>query len=334
MTKIYWQGNEVEAYKISSTNNFEVSAGAGGAINDAAFARAGMKAGRGGVGDLYSRPDFPAQAEIWHRFNHMTNISVGMVVWAAYTAAGVKVAQIYAVDANNWQYQAKVGGGLADVGAPFSSVPSQGQAKTRFDIHHNGIAGGKIEVYYGTPAAQTKVVDATGDYSAAGGIVRIYHGTNSVGGGYDTMVAHEIVQSTSTLSSTSEIKPPTSNGTDVDGTGTWADVDEMVFSDADLITLPAIGNHQSFKSAARTQSQVVVSGVTLSCRAWYEAGGPTSIKPYLTIGGVRYYGPAIALDVIPLGYQYTFDGNPATGVAFTAAEANAATLEWGWEAAA
>jgi hypothetical protein len=334
MTKIYWQGNEVDAYKINSTQNVEVSAGAGGAINDAAYARCGMKAGRNGVGELYSRPDWVAQNEIWHRFNHMTNISVGMVIWAAFTAAGVKVAQIYAVDANHFQYQAKVGGALADVGDPFSSVPSQAQLKTRFDIHHNGIAGGKVEVYYGAPGAQTKVLDATGDYSAAGAIVRVYHGANSVGGGYDTLVAHEIVQSTSTLSSTSEIKPPTSNGTDVDGTGTYADVDEQVYSDADQITLLAVGNHQSFKSAARTQTQDVVSGVTLSCRAWYEAGGPTSIKPYLTIGGVRRYGPAIALDVIALAYQYTFDVNPATGVAFTPAEANAATLEWGWEAAA
>jgi hypothetical protein len=46
----------------------------------------------------------------------------------------------------------------------------------------------------------------------------------------------------------------------------------------------------------------------------------------------RYYGTTFALDVIPLAYQYTWQLNPATGVAFTAAEANAATLEWGWEA--
>jgi hypothetical protein len=329
MTKVYWQGHEADAYLLGTTANTENIDS-----RDATYERAGMASGRSGDGSLYSRPDWPAQNEIWHRFRHTApgGYNVGMVFWAAIKADGTTIAQIVVSDATHAKYQAMIGGVLTDVGAPFVLLLAGSTA--RFDVHHKGTAGGKIEVYYGAPNAQTKVVDATADYSGAGSIVRIFHGQSLAGGGYLNSVAFEMVQDTSTLSSTSEIKPPTSNGADVDGTGTWADVDEQTTSDADLITLNAVGQRQSFKAAARTQTQAVVTGITVSCRAWYEAGGPTGIKPYLTIAGVRYYGAVFALDLVPLAYQYTFDVNPATLVAFTTAEANAATLEWGWEAVA
>jgi hypothetical protein len=168
----------------------------------------------------------------------------------------------------------------------------------------------------------------------AANITRIFH--SSIAGGFDdTATAHSIVQTTPTLASTSEIKPPTSNGGDLDGAGTYAAVDEATpYSDADMVTFSAAGQHQSFKAAARAHTQATVSGVTASCRAWYEAGGPTQLKPYLKIAGVRYYGTTFALDLVANAYQYTWQTNPATGVAFTPTEASDANLEWGWEAVA
>jgi hypothetical protein len=325
-TNVLWQGHEVDAYRISNTSNVENH----GAI-DAAYERAGMRVGRWGAGDLYSRPDWPATSEIWHHFNHVSGAyNAGLVFWAACQADGTKVAQIVAVNTTTAKYQRLAGGVMVDVGAPFAIQDPN--TVVRFDVHHKGTVDGKIEVWYGTVGAQNKVVDAAGDFSGAAAIVRIYHGTNNVGGGYDTSVAHEIVQTTSTLSSTSEIKPPTSQGADADGTGSYLDVDEEVFSDVDIITLSASGHRQSFKSPARLHTQSVVTGVTISCRAWFEAGGPSQIKPYLTIGGVRYYGPAFDLDLVAGAYQYTWAANPATAAAFTPAEASDANLEWGWEA--
>lgn len=325
---VLWQGHEAEAYALAAASNVEI-AGA----NEAGYERIGMRAGNGGSGNLYSRPDWPAQDEIWHRFRGQDHHSPNEVVWAAVNAAGVKVAQIIATAFSGpLQYQALIGGVMTNVGATWPVVADG--AVSRFDVHHKAANAGKVEVYYGSPGAQAKVLDAAGDYSGAGAIVRIYHGTNSTGGGFNTLVAHEVVQTTPTLATTSEIKPPTAQGTDADGTGDYTAIDEQSYSDADFITLGAVGQRQSFTSAARALTQNTVSGITLSCRAWYEAGGPTSIKPYLKIAGVRYYGTTFALDLIALGYQYTFTVNPATGVAFTAAEANDAALEYGWEAVA
>lgn len=325
---VLWVGHEAECYTIETGANTEIVD-----ASEAGYERTGFRIGRGG-GQSHSRPDFAAQNEIWHRFRNKDNFSPGEVIWAIEKADGTKVARITATGFSGpLQYQVSSDGvAFTNVGATFAGAGDG--AVGRFDVHHRGTVDGHVEVYYGVPGGQVKVVDVTGDYSASSAIVRIYHGANTVGGGFDTDVAGEVVQTTPTLSTTSEVKPPTAQGADVDGTGTFADVDEISYSDVDFIVLPAIGNHQSFTSAARTLTQVVVSGVTLSCRAWYEAGGPTSIKPYLTIAGVRHYGPAFALDLVALGYQYTFLTNPATGVAFTTAEANAAGLEWGWEAAA
>jgi hypothetical protein len=327
---VLWVGHEAECYTIETANNIE-NAGA----YEAGYERTGFRVGRGG-GQSRSRPDFPAQNEIWHRFRHVTNISVNQIFWGAEKADGTMVARIIAnVDNTHWQFQISADGvAWTDVGGQISAAPSVNSVCSRFDVHLKAAVAGQIEVYYGAPGGQLKVLDVAGDFSAAAGVVRIYHGGNTVGGGYDTDVGHAVVQTTPTLATTSEVKPPTSDGADVDGTGTYADVDETPYSDADLLQLPAVGNRHSFKSAARALTQNVVSGITVSCRAWYEAGGPTSIKAYLTIGGVRYYSPAIQLSLIAEGYQYTFLTNPATGLAFTTAEANDATLEYGFEATA
>lgn len=321
---VLWVGHEAECYTIESGANQE-----NGGASEAGFERTGFRIGRNG-GQSSTRPDFPAQNEIWHRFRHSDRTVAGQILWAAVNGAGTKVAQLTAVTVSTAQFS--VNG--VNVGPVLDTSPGVNGAVTRYDIHLLAQAAGKVEIYYGTPGGQVKILDAAGDYSAAAGIVRCYHQANTTGGGYDTDVGHAVIQTTPTLSTTSEVHPPTSQGADADGSGDYTAIDELTYSDADLVTLPAIGNHQSYKSPARTLTQTVVSGVTVSWRAWYEAGGPASVKPYLTIAGVRYYGPAFALDLVALGYQYTWQTNPATGVAFTPAEANDATLEWGLEAAA
>lgn len=327
MTQVLWVGHEAECYRLGASANTEFTN-----VADSGYERAGMKVATQapGSGNLTSTPDWSATDEIWHRFNFLTNavMLTGAVLWAAKNASGQIVAQIVSTDTVTAKYQVWDGAAFIDIGAPFS-VPTN--TKQRYDVHHKGGASGQVEVWAGAPGSQSKVVDATGNYASAVAIVRIFHDRSTGTGVTGNFVAHEIVQTTSTLSSTSEVKPPTSNGSDTDGVGTYTNIDEQTFSDVDVITFSSAGQHQSFKCAARTLTQDIVTGVTVSWRAWYETGGPTSIKPYLTIGGTRYYGPVFAMGLTAQGYQYTWDINPATGVAFTPTEANAAALEWGLE---
>jgi hypothetical protein len=329
---VLWVGHEVASYLISSANNVEFTGGV--RVDDTTYERTPMRISVSGVGDLTSTPDWTAVNEIWQRFNHSSGAATaGKILWAARNASGVNMAQIIITGTGTTaDFQVWNGSTYTTVGTITLLTVS---TKYRWDIHFKGGSSGQVEVYYGSPGSQTLVVNTTGSYTSAINIVRIYFGPISTASlaANNPVVAHSIVQTTSTLSSTSEVKPPTSNGSDVDGTGTWADVDETVFSDVDVITLASTGQHQSFKAAARTLTQAVVTGVTASCRAWFETGGPSQLKPYLTIGGTRFYGTTFTLSLTAQAYQYTWLTNPSTGVAFTTAEANAAALEWGWEAA-
>jgi hypothetical protein len=328
---VLWIGNEADCYLLSGGNAIEES----GAQDTGGYARTGMRVSRTDASNLTSTPDWGAVDEIWHKFNYVNagGVTAGFPIWAAKNAAGQIVAQILSVSAGSSQFQIWSGSAFVNVGA---AITNGSTALWRYDVHFKGGAAGYVEIWAGPAGAQTKILDTSGAPAAWGSavaIVRVYHEGTRTGGGFNTNVGSEIVQTTSTLSTRNETKQPTSNGTDVGGTGTWADVDESnPFNDSDVVTLSASGQHQSFKAAARTLTQAVVSAVTASCRAWYEVGGPTQIKPYLTISGTRYYGTTFALGLTPQGYQYSWTINPATSAAFTQAEANAATLEWGWEA--
>lgn len=137
----------------------------------------------------------------------------------------------------------------------------------------------------------------------------------------------------SMIASVVETEAPTANGTDnSDGTGSYTDIDETITSDADRITLTAAGQKRSFTSPARTSTLAEVLGVTVSARMNRGSTGPQNMKFYLLIGGTRYYSSTIALGLGYAAYQYAWPLNPATGLVWTAADANSATLEWGIEA--
>ena len=268
---VLWVGHEAECYVLGNSHSIENNA-----VADAGYERTGMEVGEsGGGGDLYSTPDWTPVDEFWQRWNDREeNCSVGMTLWAALNVSGTQLARITTVTTTTGQFQVWDGSSWVNVGAAFTLVTGFG-TKARWDLHIKGGNPGQVELYYGTPGSQVKVVDTTGDYSAVVNMVRIYHGATAAGPGTNhSYVAHEIVQTTSTLSSTSEVHPPTGDGTDTDGgVGGWANVDETPYNDADYIVLAASGKKQSFTTVARSLTQAVVTGVTASCRAWYEAGG-------------------------------------------------------------
>lgn len=137
------------------------------------------------------------------------------------------------------------------------------------------------------------------------------------------------------IGSVVETEAPTANGTDnSDGTGSYTDIDETITNDADRMTLTAAGQKRSFTSPARTSTLAEVLGVSVAARMSRGTSGPQNMKFYLLIGGTRYYSPTIALGLGYAAYQYTWAVDPSTGVQWTAADANAATLEWGIEAVA
>ena len=132
-----------------------------------------------------------------------------------------------------------------------------------------------------------------------------------------------------------ETEPPTADGTDTAGTGTYADVDEVPFNDADVLVLANDGDNHSFTSAARTGGLAVVLGVSVGARMRCEVTGPQNARFYLKLDGVRYYSDTFALTTTHAAYQYTWDTDPRTSFEpWSLTDAQGAGLEWGIEAVA
>jgi hypothetical protein len=330
-TQVLWQGHEVDSFIIGNSQNSENTF-----AREAAYARTGMVVGTTtNGGSLTTSPDWVARDEIWYRFNYGVFGSAAYQstrdLWSLKNAAGTVIAKLSTISTTQIQFFVWNGNVFVAVGDPITL--STVAFPHRWDIHFKGGADGVAQVWYGSIGSQTQVLNVTGDFSAATGNVRVTHlPIGSAGAGSNAGIAQALAQTTSTLASVTESKWPTSNGSDLGGVGAYTEVDEQIYSDADVVTLSATGDRHSFKANARTAVLDIVTGVTISCRAWYETGGPTQIKPYLLIGGTRYYGTTMSLGLVASAYQYTWTTNPATGVPFTTAEAASATLEWGWEA--
>src|SRR3990167_7392926 len=126
---------------------------------------------------------------------------------------------------------------------------------------------------------------------------------------------------------------PTSNGTDVDGTGAYTDVDDLntTTPDNDIISLSASTDNRSVKGAARATLSRQIKGVTVLARMRCGASGPTQAKLYLLISATRYYSGTFTLSTSFDDYQYTWEQDPSTATDWTNSAAEAATLEWGVE---
>lgn len=123
--------------------------------------------------------------------------------------------------------------------------------------------------------------------------------------------------------------PPATDGIDVQGQGTVADINEATLNDATYVTLES-GQRRSTATAGMALSRTI-RGVTVAARAMItDTTGPTQMRPYLVIGGTRYFGPAFTVTTGFAPYQYTWALNPATDAAWTPEIVNAG-IESGWE---
>lgn len=133
----------------------------------------------------------------------------------------------------------------------------------------------------------------------------------------------------------------TANGTDNTGAvGTFSNIDEgsgatNSVDDSDVIQLPVAGNRYSMTMPARSFSGRAVRTVVINYRARRGISGPTTIRPYLKIGGTRYYAAdQVLTTAFTSSYQAFFNIDPSTGEAWATAAAEDGNLEFGWEAAA
>jgi hypothetical protein len=275
-----------------------------------------------------SSVEFAAQNSVYFSFYTLGSaggsINTNAELFTVRNTSGTVIAKAYFTALSTMAIQVMISGTLTTVASGISWT-STNNVLTRVDIEVVGGSSGSINIYR-DGSLHSSVSGNWPQLTAITGVAsKLYQNSGN------SLFSSGIVSSTPILNATSELEPPTSSGTDTGGTGTYTDVDEAIKVDTDVVSLTS-GQNESFKGAARTQTRNNVLGVTASARACYEAGDSTQMKPYLKIGGTRYYGNTVTLTLTMAPYQYTWTTNPSTSLPWTVSEANDANLEWGWEA--
>jgi hypothetical protein len=127
--------------------------------------------------------------------------------------------------------------------------------------------------------------------------------------------------------------PPTGAGADTAWTGTYTEIDEIVYSDADFVNTSTNDAVEIFSITAPTLTGYVVKTIAVTARAKRGGSGPQNLRLILRSSGTNYdNGSDIALGV---GYGATW-ANWATNPATAAAWVNAAvsSLQYGVKAIA
>lgn len=267
-----------------------------------------------------------AMTDGWFRFaayQGTTIFAVSDVAFTIYNLAGTAVIRALMITTNSFKIQYWSGAAWVDSGV--TGVPGYWNSLNEYVVHVKPGAAGvsSIEVWsdgtrYG---AASPALTAFSDVS-------FWQGSQPRG---TCSYSEIIIADENLLLWNVKTAPPTADGTDVDGTGAVGNVNEITLSDATYIEFTTAGQKRSFTAAARTLGRNI-KAVSVSGRLMrVDATGPQQAKPYLLISGTRYYGTTFALTTSFLPYNYTWALNPSTGLAWTAADANAATLQSGWE---
>lgn len=263
-------------------------------------------------------------------------VSSGETVWSIRDTAGVQVLRCQAINGTQWQVQ-RWNGAWTAVGAAFT--PQGVWGIWRVDFENLNTLSGDIEWSYTGDATGTVVasgsVSAT-DLTAIDDFVEISVTTAGSGvhavGPYafqDTTVGGVFIYSSA----------PTAGGDASGNTGTYLDLDDAGTStpDTDLVSLAASGNYYSIKnSAARNYSGRTPGNFGFPARLQCGATGPAQIKARVKVGGVWYYwgggtGTIVTLTTTMTPYWFGWILNPATGLPWTAVEAQSNTIEFGIE---
>jgi hypothetical protein len=321
---VFFQGSELDAFNHEVGLGVYIDADTTTAVDPYSRAASIVQSNDAGfliLGDGVSRED--VYFHFWTAPSGSSNCRLDRVAFEIKNQADVAVMRLWINDGGLTSCSGEIqfwdGAAWVASGYILQWVSSLNGPLNVIDIHCN------IDGTFGMYLDSETIVETTVVWPSTTGFTQLEIHPNR----RNRSIAQGIVSDVPCLDSLVWTIPPTVNGTDADGTGDYTDVDELLLDNTDYVELAAPGDKQSFKAAARTLTSDILA-VTVAGRLRSSAGGE-SAKPYLLIGGVRYYGDTFALSTGYLSYQYTWDNNPDTASPWTPSEANDADLEWGWE---
>lgn len=219
-------------------------------------------------------------------------------------------------------------GGTATLLATFSSALGQ-TTLYKLDIQVNYSTSGFVKVYLsGTLIADTGTVDVTTDGATTLDGFLLGHPYNFA------RLCHwsEIIAHTDDTRSLSLCTlPPAANGNAYTfDSGSFADIDEVTNSDADIITSGTANQLAQFTvNSSGVTGNPGVKSVAVWARAQRGASGPQNMQLNVRTASTDYVSGNKALALSMAGYQNTWDTNPNTSLAWAYTDLTAAGFNIG-----
>lgn len=312
MTELF-NGGEMDSFLPTDANVIERSDSPSSFNSD--FCRCALVVGNGAAGvspdvTYAETTHWAAQTEGWFHFDlYMTEPSGTVSKIFSLLDASDAVVRIVATKTDtttqslDLQYLDNL---AAWQSAGTVSVPTSRQT---FDIHWNFAASGELALYL----SGNKRIDFTGDLSHLSGVefARLHRSYN-----FSTWWSQVMADTESTIGHRLFTIPPASTGANTAWTGTYTEVDEIAYSDADFINSGTANQVETFGISAPTLTGYVVQSVTVAARAKTDGSGPANIQLVLRSSSTDYVSSSKALDTGYGPFQNIWETNPATSAAW------------------
>lgn len=185
-----------------------------------------------------------------------------------------------------------------------------------FDLHVVCNSGtGSIDLYVaGTHRITSGAIDLSGTTSLK--TFRFYGGTAGPNTDH-TFISQCIVSDAPTVGGRLFTVPISGAGATSSWTGSYTEIDEIVYSDADFINSASVNQVSTFAIIAPTLTGYQVQAVAVTARAKRGASGPQNLQLALRSAGTNYFSSSQALDVGYGAFINIWETDPATSAAFT-----------------
>jgi hypothetical protein len=197
------------------------------------------------------------------------------------------------------------------------------------DIHTvTNSASGSIVVYF----SGTKRLEVTGlGLSGLGGITKVRFNGMSNGPFHGGCRYSQVVMADEATvgMKVHTFYPSGAGATDDWPTGTWASIDEVAYSDGDVITTTTANQDELFTGTlvGTFAPEDAIRAVCVTARARHSATGPQNIQLSIRTGGANFYSSTLSLDAAYGNSINVWETNPNTSVAWTSA--NITALQFG-----
>lgn len=251
--------------------------------------------------------EWAEEADCWIHgdFYIDTDTSSEATFVSGFNASDIEVYRLRIDEGVVKQYTSPDGSAWTQRGTSFTT---SGDTLNTLDIHVHSDASGSATIYL----SGTERLTASADLSGLSGIAYI-----RLGGSLKTYWSQIIVSDEPTIGKRARTVPATGAGATNDWIGTYAEIDEAVYQDADFINSNTADQVELFAHSTSIPTGYQVQAVVVTARAKKGATGPANIQLALRSGGTTYFSSSQALGLGYGAHVGVWENDPATTAAFT-----------------